>query len=150
MVPFQMSIKTSSAKGKGRKFQNHVRDAILKRFEWLGEGDVGSCSMGSSGEDIPMSPIARRTIPISIECKKTRKHPAMAEMKQARANAKGIDAPAVVWSPHGSGPKDCMITFNLEDFLDFYEMVAHFRLSMIEEQEESKRTQGNTEVEQDE
>ncbi len=138
MVPFQMSIKTSSAKGKGRKFQNHVRDAILKRFEWLGEGDVGSCSMGSSGEDIPMSPIARRTIPISIECKKTRKHPAMAEMKQARANAKGIDAPAIAWSPHGSGPKDCMITFNLEDFLDFYEMVAEERLAEIWGQEERK------------
>lgn len=133
-----MSIKTSSAKGKGRKFQNHVRDTILKRFEWLEEGDVGSCSMGSSGEDIPMSPLARKTLPVSIECKKTRKHPAMAEMKQARANARGIDAPAIAWSPHGSGPKDAMITFNLEDFLDFYEMVAEERLAEIWGQEESK------------
>ena len=138
-----MSIKTSSAKNKGRKFQNHVRDTILKRFEWLGEGDVGSCSMGSSGEDIPMSPLARKTLPISIECKKTRKHPAMAEMKQAMANATGMDAPAIAWSPHGSGPKDAMITFNLEDFLDFYEMVAGDRLNIIRLQEWNKQTQVN-------
>lgn len=133
-----MSIKTSSAKGKGRKFQNHVRDTILKRFEWLDEGDVGSCSMGSSGEDVPMSPLGRRTLPVSIECKKTRKHPAMEEMRQARANASGMDAPAIAWSPHGSGPKDAMITFNLEDFLDFYEMVADERLRIIRGQEERK------------
>lgn len=133
-----MAISTAAAKGKGRKFQNHVRDAILKRFEWLEEGDVGSCSMGSSGEDIPMSPLARKTLPVSIECKKTRKHPAQAEMRQARANARGIDAPAIAWSPHGSGPKDAMITFNLEDFLDFYEMVADERLRAIRGQEESK------------
>lgn len=133
-----MGIKTSSAKGKGRKFQNHVRDTLLKRFDWLEEGDVGSCSMGSSGEDIPMSPLGRKTLPVSIECKKTRKHPGMAEMKQARANAKGIDLPAIAWSPHGSGPKDCMITFNLEDFLDFYELVAGERLDKIRGQEERK------------
>jgi len=82
-----MTIKSSSCKAKGRQLQNDVRDFILKRFPWLGEGDVGSCSMGAGGTDIPMSPAARGTLPLSIECKATKKTPTLSEMKQARANA---------------------------------------------------------------
>lgn len=119
-----MTIKTSSAKGKGRKWQNDVRDAILETFPHLGEGDVDSCSMGSGGIDIPMSPEARKAFPVSIECKKTKKHPALAEMKQAKANAHPETVAAVAWSPHGSGPKDGMITFRLEDFLIWYKTLG--------------------------
>ena len=49
-----MSIKTQSAKAKGRNLQKHVRDVILKVFG-LEEGDVESCSMGASGVDIKMN-----------------------------------------------------------------------------------------------
>ena len=118
-------IKTSSAKGKGRKWQNTVRDLILATFPHLGEGDVGSCSMGSGGIDIPMSPLAREALPISIECKKTKKHPAAAEMKQATANAHPDTIAAVAWCPHGSGPQDGMITFRLEDFLAWWERTEY-------------------------
>jgi len=107
-------------------------------FPWLGEGDVDSCSMGSSGVDIPMSPLGRKTLPISIEAKKTRKHPARAEMKQARANVYEDTIAAVAWSPHGSGPKDTMITFNLEDFIEWYWEIRREYLDNLREKEESK------------
>lgn len=107
-------------------------------FPWLGEGDVDSCSMGSSGVDIPMSPLARKTLPLSIEAKKTRKHPAKAEMQQARANAYDDTVAAVVWSPHGSGPKDTMITFNWEEFLEWYAEIRREHLNQLREQEEAK------------
>lgn len=133
-----MPIKTQSAKSKGRKLQNFVRDLLLERFPWLGEGDVESCSMGSSGVDIQLSPLARKTFPISIECKKTKKAPARAEMEQSRANAYGTTVPAIVWCPHGSGLAKSMITFDINDFLDWYEQVAGEKLDKIREQEESK------------
>lgn len=133
-----MPISTQSAKAKGRRLQNYIRDLLLQRFSWLGEGDVESCSMGSSGVDIIMSPLARKTFPISIEAKKTKKTPSRAELEQSRANAYGTTVPAVVWTPHGSGMQKSMIIFDLNDFIDWYEQIADEKLTAIREQEGSK------------
>lgn len=62
-------MKPSSAKQKGRVFQQWVRDKLYKAFPTLSEGDIRSTSMGAGGEDILLSPAARRLIPWSIECK---------------------------------------------------------------------------------
>lgn len=62
-------MKTSSAKQKGRKFQQWVRDAILSLFPHLEDDDVRSTSMGASGEDIQLSPAARKAFPYQVECK---------------------------------------------------------------------------------
>ena len=62
-------IKTSSAKAKGRKLQQWVRDKILEYNPHLAEDDVKSTAMGQGGEDVQLSPAARKTPPISIECK---------------------------------------------------------------------------------
>lgn len=115
-----MTIKTQSAKAKGRNLQNHVRDKILQQFPWLGEGDVASTSMGSSGVDIKLSPAARNTLPISIECKKTKKTPNRSELKQSENNAYKETLPAVVWCPHGYGLDKSMIMFDFEKFLKWY------------------------------
>lgn len=64
-----MAIKTSSAKQKGRKLQQSVRDAILSSFPTLEPDDVRSCAMGSGGEDLQLSPAAARLFPFSVECK---------------------------------------------------------------------------------
>lgn len=133
-----MAIKTSSAKAKGRMFQNHVRDLIKGLFPWLGEGDVESCSMGSGGVDIPMSPLARRTFPISIEAKKTKKTPSRSELDQSRANAYEGTIPAVAWCPHGCGPNKAMIMFDLEDFIEWYWEIRREYLDNLREKEESK------------
>lgn len=62
-------MKPRSAKAKGRKFQQEVRDMILERFPDLTADDVRSTSMGAGGEDIQLSTAARRLLPIQIECK---------------------------------------------------------------------------------
>ena len=62
-------MKPQSAKAKGRKFQQEVRDMILERFPDLTKDDVRSTSMGAQGEDIQLSAAARRLLPIQIECK---------------------------------------------------------------------------------
>jgi hypothetical protein len=60
---------TSSAKAKGRRLQQWVRDLILDLFSTLEEDDVKSTSMGAGGEDIQLSPAARKLMPITVECK---------------------------------------------------------------------------------
>ena len=80
-------MRPQSAKAKGRRLQQEVRDAFLKTFPFLQEDDVRSTSMGASGEDILLSPAARACIPFSIECKNTEKlniHAAIAQASGRR------------------------------------------------------------------
>ena len=59
-----------SSKAKGRQGQQEVRDAILKAFPHLEPDDVRSTAMGQNGEDIQLSPLARKSLPISTEVKR--------------------------------------------------------------------------------
>jgi hypothetical protein len=58
-----------SAKAKGARLQKWVRDVILGLFGELEPDDVRSTSMGASGEDVTLSPAARKKVPYQIECK---------------------------------------------------------------------------------
>lgn len=49
--------------------QQWVRDQILSLFLKLEPDDVRSTSMGATGEDVQLSPAARRYVPYQIECK---------------------------------------------------------------------------------
>ena len=62
-------MKTRSAKNKGKRLQNEVRDLILETFKQLEPDDVRSTTMGDSGEDVLLSPAARKLFPFSVECK---------------------------------------------------------------------------------
>jgi hypothetical protein len=61
-------MKTSSAKQKGRKFQQWVRGQLIEQLDVHPE-DIESRSMGSQGEDLIMARAAREKFPYSIECK---------------------------------------------------------------------------------
>jgi len=64
-------MKTQSAKQKGRKLQQYVRDKIceiLKPYGVVAE-DVKSTAMGQSGIDVQLSPFAKSFLPIAVECK---------------------------------------------------------------------------------
>jgi hypothetical protein len=80
-------MKSASAKQKGRKFQQLVRDIILKTFPSLEKDDVTSRSMGAGGEDILLSPRARVILPLSIECKCTEKVNIWEAYSQASSNS---------------------------------------------------------------
>lgn len=62
-------ILPSSAKAKGRNLQKLIRDSILKLFPQLEADDIKSTSMGAGGEDVCLSPAARKLFPYQIECK---------------------------------------------------------------------------------
>ena len=81
-------MKTSSAKAKGRRLQQDVIQLLLKYFPELEPDDVINTSMGAGGEDIKLSPKARKCLPVSIECKNVEKVNIWASYEQAKANAK--------------------------------------------------------------
>lgn len=62
-------MKPRSAKAKGKRLQNWVRDLILVQCTTLQKDDVRSTTMGDGGEDVQLSPAARKLIPFQIECK---------------------------------------------------------------------------------
>jgi hypothetical protein len=81
-----MAIKTSSAKAKGRKHQQWVRDQILAVYPQLEPDDVRSTSMGAGGEDVQLSPSARKLFPYSVECKAHKAFAIYTVMDQAETN----------------------------------------------------------------
>ena len=79
-------MKTRSAKNKGKRLQNSVRDILLETFTQLEEDDVKSTTMGESGEDIQLSPAARKLIPFAFECKNQEKLNIWSALEQAESN----------------------------------------------------------------
>lgn len=108
-------MKTSSAKGKGRRLQQLVRDKILKKFPHLEvETDVRSAIMGETGEDIKLSKKARKVFPYSVECKSLAKVAAYSFYDQAVANTPRGAKPLVVFKANRRKP---MAMVDLDHFM---------------------------------
>lgn len=75
-------ISIASAKAKARRLQNRVRDIIRAMFPQLEPGDVESTPMGVNGEDVKLSPAARRLFKYQIECKQKGKSALHTDFKQ--------------------------------------------------------------------
>jgi hypothetical protein len=89
-------IKTQSAKAKGRKLQQWVRNMILELIPSLEQDDVKSTSMGAGGEDVQLSPAARKKIPISLECKARKSIAVYSYYAQAEENCPTGMEPVVI------------------------------------------------------
>jgi hypothetical protein len=94
-------MKPRSAKNKGKRLQNKVRDIILEKFDSLEPDDVRSITMGDSGEDILLSPAARRLFPFSVECKNQEKINIWEALDQAEGNS-GNHIPLVIFKRNRS------------------------------------------------
>jgi hypothetical protein len=70
-----------------------VRDLILETFP-LEQDDVRSTSMGATGEDVQLSPAARRFVPFQIECKNKSKSQVHTYYNQAKEH--GQHEPLVI------------------------------------------------------
>ena len=84
-------MKPRSAKNKGKRLQNQIRDLILEKFNQLEPDDVRSITMGDSGEDILLSPAARKLFPFSVECKNQEKLNIWSALEQAENNSGDYD-----------------------------------------------------------
>ena len=81
-------MRPQSCKSKGRRLQKEIVSKILQHFPDLTDDDVRSCSMGSNGEDVQLSPKAREKVPFSIEAKNTERLNLWGSLEQAHANAR--------------------------------------------------------------
>ena len=80
--------KARSNKNKGRLGQQEVQKLILEYFPELEPDDCRSNPMGAGGEDILLSPRARKLLPWNIEVKRKKKIGAVRFMEQADYHGK--------------------------------------------------------------
>lgn len=89
-------MKTSSAKSKGRRLQQMVRDMVLDLFKSLTPNDVRSTGMGQSGVDVQLSEAALKLFPYSVECKNKERMNIWKELEQAEENVLPSTQPLLV------------------------------------------------------
>ena len=107
-------MKTRSAKSKGRRLQNQVKELLLESFKELEPDDVRSAIMGETGEDIKLSPAARREIPFSFECKNQEKINIWESLNQAEENS-GDYPPVLIFKRNRS---KTYAVLEIDDFID--------------------------------
>jgi hypothetical protein len=105
-------VKTSSAKAKGRRLQQWVRDQLIESLDVHPE-DVESRSMGAQGEDVMLARAAREKFPFSIECKNVEKLNVWDAYDQAKVNS-GNYEPIVVMKRNGKKP---LVVIDAEYFI---------------------------------
>jgi hypothetical protein len=105
-------MKPQSAKAKGRKLQQWVRDKLIEEFDIHPE-DIKSTSMGAGGEDVTMARAARQKFPFSIECKSVERLNVWDAYDQACANAGGYE-PLVVMKKNRKKP---LVVMDAESFI---------------------------------
>ena len=111
-------MKTSSAKQKGRKLQQWMRDLLIKKLDVHPE-DIESRSMGSQGEDLIMARAAREKFPLSIECKNQESVNVWKSYEQASENS-GEYEPVLVIKRNKSKP---LVVIDAEYFVSMFKKV---------------------------
>ena len=106
-------MKTRSAKAKGRRLQNKIRDLLLEEFKELEPDDIRTAIMGETGEDIKLSPAARKQIPFSFECKNQEKINIWSSLEQAEENS-GDSKPVLIFKRNRS---KTYAVLEIEDFI---------------------------------
>ena len=109
-------MKTQSAKAKGRKLQQWMRNLLIEKLEVHPE-DIESRSMGAGGEDLIMARAAREKFPMSIECKNQEKVNVWEAYKQAEDNS-GKYEPVVIIKRNKSKP---LVVVDAEYFVSLFD-----------------------------
>ena len=108
-------MRPQSAKAKGRRLQQWVREKLIEMLEVHPEY-IESRSMGAGGEDLIMARAARTKFPHSIECKNVEKLNIWDAYEQASANC-GDYEPLVIMKKNGKKP---LAVVDAEYFISLY------------------------------
>ena len=109
-----ITLKARSAKNKGKRLQNILRDKLIKLYPSL-KDDISSQIMGMQGEDIVLTPHAKATLPYSFECKNVERLQFWATVEQAESNLKENTYPAIVVKKNRKTP---YVAIELDHFLE--------------------------------
>ena len=104
-----------AAKAKGRTGQNEIRDKLLEVFPEFEEDDIKSTTMGDTGEDIQLSPAARKKLPITIEVKRRKSGMKTAYDYMEQASKHGTGEPVVFFR---ADRKNWITMISLEHYMD--------------------------------
>ena len=120
-------MKIKSAKAKGRNLQNLVRDKLRSIFvdKWtkmprLEYDDIKSQTMGMGGEDIVLSPMAKKLIPYSFECKNTERLNLWKSLEQCEGNSEDRTPVLII-------KKNRSKVYAVMEFNDFTEIIKENR-----------------------
>lgn len=127
-----MSIKTSSAKNKGRILQQTVRDLILESFPILEPADVLSTSMGVAGTDVQLSPLAKKIFAYSVECKNQQTTSIWAWWEQTTKNVLTNTNPLLVFKRNNSKPLIVVTLFHFMELIkENHDLKEKIRISEL-------------------
>ena len=76
------------ARAKGQRLQKWIRDLILKTWPDLEPDDVRNTASGQPGEDVQLSPAARKKVPYQIEAKNKSRSQLHTYFSQAKTHGK--------------------------------------------------------------
>ena len=107
-------MKTSSAKAKGRRLQQHFMKLLIEKLD-IDPEDIESRSMGAGGEDLIMSKAARTKFPFSVECKNQERLNIWSAWEQANSN-RGVYEPLVVIKRNGTTP---LVVLDAKVFMEY-------------------------------
>ena len=107
-------MKTSSAKAKGRRLAQLVKDTFLQWAPDLKQDDIIVTSSGTTGEDLQLSPAARLVYNYAIECKNVEKLNVWDAYAQACTHVKDDRTPVLVFCRNRAKP---MVAISLDDFM---------------------------------
>ena len=117
-------MKTSSAKAKGRKLQDWVKNKLI---EYLDEDhtheldkEITTAIMGENGADVKLSSMCEHLFPFSIECKNQEKINIWESYKQADENSKDYE-PVVVLKRNNHKP---LVLVDATYFVELHNRVA--------------------------
>ena len=108
-------ISTASRKNKGRKFQQQIKASILEACPSLEPEDIVSTSMGAGGEDLKLSPKARKEFPYSVECKAVKAATSYNWYEQAKTNCPKGAEPIAIFKVDRKEP---LVIISLDHFLN--------------------------------
>ena len=107
-----------SAKAKGRRGQQEIRDKLLESFPHFEKDDIKSAIMGDTGADIQFSPQARKRIPLSIEVKRRKNElkTVYTYMEQAHSHSLSKGGEPVVF--YRSDHRPWVVMIGVEHYMD--------------------------------
>jgi hypothetical protein len=91
---------TSSAKAKGRRCAQRVRDILIEELS-LSEDSIFVTASGTNGPDLTLTGQARSAFPFAIECKNQERLNIWGSIEQAERNAKDL-TPMVIFTRNRS------------------------------------------------
>lgn len=110
-------MKTKSAKAKGRRLQDWVRQKLIEYLVDLDENledNISTAVMGAAGADVKFTPQTQHLFPYSIECKNQEKYSSVYNAIDQASNHSRFP-PIVFLKMNKRKP---LVVIDAEDFLD--------------------------------